>query len=314
VLSIGFFLRSPDDPVIWRGPMKYSAIRQFLKDGEWGDLDYLIVDSPPGTGDEPLSVCQLIGEMDGAVVVTTPQRVAAVDVRKSINFCRHLDVPVLGVVENMSGFACPRCGEITPIFRSGGGRQIADDMDVPFLGSIPIDPVIAEACDAGRAFIRHYAASPTAAVMQDIIRPFLALDHPDPPAEVKSKSDSKSESQSEKENTIMRIAIPLADGLLALHFGHCEQFALLDVDPATRQILKREDVVPPPHQPGLLPPWLAERGVQVVIAGGMGQRAVALFNQQGIQVHVGAPAAAPEQIVQDFLSGSLQFGDNACDH
>jgi len=314
VLSIGFFLRSPDDPVIWRGPMKYSAIRQFLKDGEWGDLDYLIVDSPPGTGDEPLSVCQLIGEMDGAVVVTTPQRVAAVDVRKSINFCRHLDVPVLGVVENMSGFACPRCGEITPIFRSGGGRQIADDMDVPFLGSIPIDPVIAEACDAGRAFIRHYAASPTAAVMRDIIRPFLALDLPDPPAEVKSKSDSKSESQSEKENTIMRIAIPLADGQLALHFGHCEQFALLDVDPATRQILKREDVVPPPHQPGLLPPWLAERGVQVVIAGGMGQRAVALFNQQGIQVHVGAPAAAPEQIVQDFLSGSLQFGDNACDH
>ncbi len=316
VLSIGFFLRSPDDPVIWRGPMKYGVIRQFLKDGEWGDLDYLIVDSPPGTGDEPLSVCQLIGEMDGAVVVTTPQRVAAVDVRKSINFCRQLGVPVLGVVENMSGFACPRCGEITPIFRAGGGRQIAEDMDVPFLGSIPIDPVIAEACDAGRAFIRHYAASPTAAVMQGIIRPFLALDLPDPPAETKSKTESEieSESQPEKENTIMRIAIPLAEGKLALHFGHCERFALLDVDPATRQIIKREDIEAPPHQPGLLPPWLAERGVNLVIAGGMGQRAVALFNEQGIQVHVGAPAEAPEDIVHAFLKGALQLGDNACDH
>ena len=110
VMSLGFFLRSPDDAVIWRGPMKYGAIRQLLKDVAWGDLDYLIIDSPPGTGDEPLAVCELIGALDGAVVVTTPQKVAAVDVRKSITFCRRLQVPVLGVIENMSGFACPKCG------------------------------------------------------------------------------------------------------------------------------------------------------------------------------------------------------------
>jgi Mrp family chromosome partitioning ATPase/predicted Fe-Mo cluster-binding NifX family protein len=308
VLSIGFFLRHPDDAVIWRGPMKYSAIRQFLKDGDWGDLDYLVIDSPPGTGDEPLSVCHLIGALDGAVVVTTPQRVAAVDVRKSINFCRQLGVPVLGVVENMSGFACPHCGEVTPIFRTGGGKQIAADMDVPFLGSIPIDPVIAEACDAGRAFIHHYAASPTAAVMREIIGPLMALDFPKPPAE------TVPDSITQKENIVMRIAIPLADGKLALHFGHCERFALVDADPATQQILKREDVEAPPHQPGLLPPWLAERGVQVVIAGGMGQRAVALFNEQGIRVHVGAPAETPEDLVQSYLRGSLQLGGNVCDH
>jgi ATP-binding protein involved in chromosome partitioning len=169
VLSLGFFLKNPDNAVIWRGPMKMKAIQQFLKDVAWGDLDVLVVDSPPGTGDEPLSVCQLLGKVDGAVVVTTPQKVAAVDVRKSISFCRQVGVPVLGVVENMSGFVCPRCGEVTPVFRSGGGRRIAEDMRVPFLGSIPMDPKIAEACDEGRAHITGYADSPTAVIMRDIV-------------------------------------------------------------------------------------------------------------------------------------------------
>jgi Mrp family chromosome partitioning ATPase len=143
VMSLGFFLRNPDEAVIWRGPLKMGAIKQFLKDVAWGDLDFLIVDSPPGTGDEPLSVCQLIGRVDGALIVTTPQKVAAVDVRKSLTFCRELKVPVIGVVENMSGFACPQCGALTPILRTGGGQRIALDMNVPFLGSIPIDPQIA---------------------------------------------------------------------------------------------------------------------------------------------------------------------------
>jgi Mrp family chromosome partitioning ATPase len=175
VMSLGFLLKNPDDAVIWRGPMKMGVIKQFLKDVAWGDLDCLIIDSPPGTGDEPLSVCQLIGKLDGAVVVTTPQKLAAVDVRKSITFCKQLQVPVLGVVENMSGFACPRCGEVTSIFRSGGGKRMAEDMQVPFLGSIPIDPKIAEACDQGRAFIHHYAATPTAGMMRDIIGPLAAF-------------------------------------------------------------------------------------------------------------------------------------------
>lgn len=140
----------------------------------WGDLDYLIIDSPPGTGDEPLSVCQLIGAMDGAVVVTTPQKVAAVDVRKSITFCRQLHVPVLGVVENMSGFACPVCGTITQILPSGGGKRMAEEMHVPFLGAIPMDPKIAEAGDNGQAFIHHYAATPTAEIMRNLIRPLIA--------------------------------------------------------------------------------------------------------------------------------------------
>ena len=112
----------------------------------------------------------------------------------------------------------------------------------------------------------------------------------------------------------MKIAIPLANGKLAMHFGHCEAFALLDVDPAEKKILRREDVDAPPHQPGLLPPWLADRGATTIIAGGMGQRALGLFTEQGIHVVVGAPADTPESIVRDYLSGTLQAGDNACDH
>jgi ATP-binding protein involved in chromosome partitioning len=176
VMSLGFLLQNPDDAVIWRGPMKMGVIKQFLTDVEWGDLDYLIVDAPPGTGDEPLSLCQLIQPLDGAVIVTTPQKVAAVDVRKSISFCRQVSVPVLGVVENMSGFVCPHCGEITQILPSGGGRKIAADMKVPFLGAVPMDPAIAQAGDSGRAFIHQYATSPSAKIMQDILEQITVPD------------------------------------------------------------------------------------------------------------------------------------------
>jgi Mrp family chromosome partitioning ATPase len=169
VMSIGFLLQNPDDAVIWRGPMKMGVIKQFLTDVNWGDLDYLIIDLPPGTGDEPLSLCQLIQPLDGAVIVTTPQKVAAVDVRKSISFCRRLSVPVLGVVENMSGFVCPKCGELTQILPEGGGRKIATDMKVPFLGAIPMDPGIAQSGDSGKVFIYHSSETPTGKIMQDII-------------------------------------------------------------------------------------------------------------------------------------------------
>ncbi|MFZ1946797.1 MAG: P-loop NTPase, partial [bacterium] len=134
------------------------------------------IDSPPGTGDEPLSVCQLIGKMDGAVIVTTPQKVAAVDVRKAITFCRRLSVPVIGVVENMGGFACPHCGEVTPILGSGGGRSMATDMCVPFLGSLPMDPKVTEAGDGGQAFIDRYPHSAAAAAMRDITETIISID------------------------------------------------------------------------------------------------------------------------------------------
>jgi len=176
VISLGFFLKEQDEAVIWRGPMKTGVITQFIRDVAWGDLDYLIVDSPPGTGDEPLSVCQTLEGADGAVIVTTPQKVAAVDVRKSISFCRQLNLPVLGVIENMSGFVCPNCGELTAVFKSGGGKLMADDMGVPFLGSVPIDPQIADAGDSGVAFLQQYAGSTTAKLFQVLLEPIMNRD------------------------------------------------------------------------------------------------------------------------------------------
>ncbi len=152
-LSVGLILPDDDTPVIWRGPLKMKAIRQFLEDANWGDLDYFIVDLPPGTGDEPLSIMQLIPNIDGAIIVTTPQDVALLSVRKSINFVRKMDVPVIGIIENMSGFICPHCGNRVDIFKSGGGEKAAKDLGIPFLGKIPIDPEIVEKGDTGQSFI-----------------------------------------------------------------------------------------------------------------------------------------------------------------
>ncbi len=153
VMSMGFLLADKDTPVIWRGPMKTGVIRQFLGEVLWGELDYLIVDLPPGTGDEPLSIAQLIPGGTGAVIVTTPQEVSLLDSRKSVNFARALNMPVIGVVENMSGFTCPHCGKRTDLFKSGGGEKAAGEMGVPFLGRIPIDPSIVEKGDRGETFI-----------------------------------------------------------------------------------------------------------------------------------------------------------------
>jgi ATP-binding protein involved in chromosome partitioning len=153
VISIGFMLQSANDAVIWRGPLKYSLIRQFLKDVYWGAIDYLVIDSPPGTGDEPLSVCQLIENPDGAVIVSTPQDVAILDVRKSIRFCKSLNMPVIGVIENMSGFTCPHCGKEVMIFSGDGGvLQMSLEMEVPFLGKIPLLPEVSRTGDSGVPF------------------------------------------------------------------------------------------------------------------------------------------------------------------
>ncbi|MDD3150387.1 MAG: Mrp/NBP35 family ATP-binding protein [Candidatus Gastranaerophilales bacterium] len=170
IISIGFLLDDPDAAIIWRGPMKMGAIKQFIKDVEWGELDYLIVDCPPGTGDEPLSVIQLLEDITGVVIVTTPQKLAIADVKKSINFCKKVNVPILGVVENMSGLICPKCNEIVEIFKSGGGEKMAQNMNVPFLGKIPLDPKIVDAGDSGKPFLYFYSETPTAKIMENVIK------------------------------------------------------------------------------------------------------------------------------------------------
>lgn len=149
VVSLEMVLGDKDTAVIWRGPLKISAIRQFISDIDWGDLDYLIVDSPPGTGDEPLTVAQTIPDAE-ALIITTPQEISLADVRKSINFCKQVNMKITGVVENMSGFVCPHCGKKTSIFGSGGGKVMARQMDVPFLGEIPLDSQMVEMGDKGK--------------------------------------------------------------------------------------------------------------------------------------------------------------------
>ena len=178
VMSIGFMLAHQDDAVIWRGPRKYGVIKQFLKDVNWGEMDFLVIDSPPGTGDEPLAIVQLLENADGAVIVTTPQDVALSDVRKGITFCRNLNLPVLGVLENMSGFVCPKCGERTDIFKSGGGQTMAEQMNVPFWGQIPIDPQIVRACDSGMPYVQYFSTSQAAKALKAAIAPLLELEKP----------------------------------------------------------------------------------------------------------------------------------------
>lgn len=168
-LTIASLLESEDSPVIWRGPLKMGAIRQFLQDIQWPPLDYLIIDSPPGTGDEPLSVCQVIGDVDGSIIVTTPQDVALLDARKTIKFSQMLNVPVVGIVENMSGLTCPHCGEKIDLFKIGGAQKAADDFDVEMLGAIPIEKEIVDTGDVGRPYIYDFAKKPAAEAMNNIV-------------------------------------------------------------------------------------------------------------------------------------------------
>jgi ATP-binding protein involved in chromosome partitioning len=169
VMSIDFFL--PEQaPTIWRGPLKMRAIRQFLADVDWGELDFLFIDLPPGTGDEPLSIAQLLPDIDGVVIVTMPSELSSSIVKKAITFAERLNMPIIGVVENMSGFICPHCGEKTEIFQSGGGKKMAQEMDVAFLGSIPIDPKVGIDSDKGTPFVVSHKDSAAAKAFMEIVK------------------------------------------------------------------------------------------------------------------------------------------------
>ncbi len=175
VVSIGFTLPSADSPVVWRGPLKMKAIRQFLEDVNWGDLEYLVIDLPPGTGDEPLSIAQLLEGIDGSIIVTTPQDLSLLDSRKAVNFSKKLDLPVLGMVENMSGFICPHCGQKTEIFKSGGGKKAAKELDANFLGKIPLDQRIVQTGDNGVPFVKAYPDSEASRAFSEIVEEFRGI-------------------------------------------------------------------------------------------------------------------------------------------
>jgi len=168
VMSMALFIGDRDNPVVWRGPLKHGAIKQFLGEVDWGPLDFLIADLPPGTGDEPLSVAHLIQDVDGAVIVTTPQDVALLDSRKAVTFSRMLHIPVIGIVENMSGLICPHCQKEISLFKKGGGERAARDMRVDFLGRIPIDPEVVTDCDRGMPFVMAHPESEATRAFKEI--------------------------------------------------------------------------------------------------------------------------------------------------
>lgn len=298
-------LMGPDKDVatIWRGPLKIGVIRQFISDIDWGDLDYLVIDSPPGTGDEPLTVAQTIPDAQ-ALIVTTPQEISLADVRKSINFCRHVNMRMLGLLENMSGLLCPHCGKEIDLFKTNGGMLTAKKEGIRFLGRLPIDPAVVEKGDMGAigridresAFNKAFSG-----VVDAVVDAFS-----------EAKGNQPAVEKTPQKNSAKVIAVPLEGGRLCSHFGHCSEFALFRTKDG--MIIGSSKLTPPPHEPGVIPKWLADQGADVVLAGGMGARAKEMLSEKGIEVVVGVKEGEPEQLVMDYLAGNLATGDNACDH
>ncbi len=309
VISIESLMgENKDLATIWRGPIKIGVIRQFISDIDWSDLDYLIIDSPPGTGDEPLTVAQTIPDAK-AVIVTTPQEISLADVRKSINFCRMVNMEILGLVENMSGLECPHCGKRIDLFKSKGGQITAERENLMLLGSLPIEPEVVQRGDLGRLdelleknnpFNREFER-----VVQTIIQKTVKEAAP------MKQNETAGKTQKPAVQSVL-FAVPTAEGKLCSHFGHCDQFALIETEEG--QIKAKSMHTPPPHEPGVLPKWLHEMGAHVIIAGGMGSRAQQLFVENGIKVITGAPMDTPESLVRQYLSDKLVTGANVCDH
>ena len=315
VMSMGFLLQNVTDAVVWRGPIKAGLIRQFLSEVAWGDLDVLVVDCPPGTGDEPLSIAQMLGAGAAAVVVTTPQAVAIADVRRSVTFCQKLQLKVLGIVENMSGFVCPHCSKSTSLFGTGGGEALAREMDVKFLGGIPLDSQIVASGDTGKPFASRLTESASARAFDHVVQEILS--GLEASAEVSQEPRTPNPfliKENETNKRTMKIAIPIENGRLNSHFGGSREFAIVEVDANAKTILRSETLPAPKHEPGAFPRWLHSLGVQVIIAGGIGQRALTLFAEQGINV-VAGPADEPvEALIAAYLNGQLTGKPEGCAH
>jgi Mrp family chromosome partitioning ATPase/predicted Fe-Mo cluster-binding NifX family protein len=310
VISIESLMGPEKDlATIWRGPLKIGVIRQFISDIEWEDLDYMIIDSPPGTGDEPLTVAQTIPDA-GAIIVTTPQEISLADVRKSINFCRHVNMEILGLVENMSGLACPHCGKTIELFKTKGGMLTAKKENVRLLGTLPIEPQIVQMGDAGNMGVLEDEQLTFTQAFDKFVDAVIQAQEQRKPATPPAEQPEAPKPEKRDGGTI--VVIPVAEGKLASHFGHCEQFAFLETH--SGEIRNKDLRTPPPHEPGVLPQWLHEQGADVIIAGGMGARAKELLNQNGIEVVVGAPTDTPESLTLQYLSGKLVTGENVCDH
>ena len=298
-----------DSATIWRGPLKIGVIRQFIADIDWSDLDYMIIDSPPGTGDEPLTIAQTIPDAK-SVIVTTPQEISLADVRKSINFCRQVNMEILGLVENMSGLKCPHCGKMIDIFKTQGGMLTAKREGLNLLGSLPFEPEVVSKGDTGNMSLLDDNEVLITQEFNKIVDKIVKLTETRSEPTLEPKNESLKRKKDSTDSKVL--VVPVSGGKLSAHFGHCEQFAFVETQ--NGKIMETEMRNPPGHEPGVLPGWLYEQGADVAIVGGMGERAQQLLREKGIEVIIGAPMDSPESLANQYLSNTLVAGANVCDH
>ena len=312
VISIETLMgENKDMATIWRGPLKIGVIKQFIADIEWMDLDFMVIDSPPGTGDEPLTVAQTIPDAK-ALIVTTPQEISLADVRKSINFCRQVNMEILGLVENMSSLVCPHCGKTIDIFKAHGGMLTAKKENLRLLGSLPLEPEVVQKGDAGSVSLLDDERLPFTREFNKLVDNIVEIEQASTDAIAEPPARKEFPRRGGDNSDSKLVVVPVAGGKLASHFGHCEQFAFIDTEKG--KIKGKEMRTPPGHEPGVLPRWLYEHGADVVVVGGIGQRAQELLRQQGIEVVIGAPMDSPESLVNQYLAKTLISGENVCDH
>jgi len=298
-----------DAATIWRGPLKIGVIRQFISDIEWSDLDYMIIDSPPGTGDEPLTVAQTIPDAK-ALIVTTPQEISLADVRKSINFCRQVNMAILGLVENMSGLKCPHCGKMIEIFKTRGGMLTAKKEGLRLLGTLPLEPEVVSNGDTGSMSVLENNKLLITQEFNKIVDEVVKLTETGAEPVPESKKEFPTRKKGSADTKVL--VVPVSGGKLSSHFGHCEEFAFIETQ--NGKIIETQMRTPPVHEPGVLPRWLYEQGADVAIVGGMGEKAQELLREKGIEVIIGAPMDLPESLANQYLSNALVSGANVCDH
>jgi len=280
IMSINLLLENDTDPVVWRGPILANTVKQFWTDVIWGDVDFMFIDMPPGTGDVPLTVFQSLA-IDGIIIVTSPQELVSMIVSKAVKMAEMMNIPVIGLVENMSYFKCPDNGKEYKIFGESHIDEIAEKHNLKVLAKLPIDPKISAACDKG--MIELFDGD-----WFDNISKIL-------------------ESSEEKE--MMKIAVAGEGKNVTEHFGHCVNFLIYDVE--NGKITNEESIPNPGHKPGFLPNFLADRGVNVIISGGMGGGAVDIFNERNVEVVVGASGDAKTAVL-NYLKGALKSTGSVC--
>lgn len=288
VMSVNLLLEESDTPVIWRGPIIAGVVKQFWTDVIWGEVDYLFLDMPPGTGDVPLTVFQSI-PLDGIVIVTSPQDLVSMIVKKAYNMAREMNIPILGIVENMSYVKCPDCGKEIKLFGNSKIDEIAQNLGIKVLGKMPIDPSVAELCDKGE--------------IEKVSHEYLS--------EAVSYIENNLPSQNKEaiEEAIIKVAIPTEGNNVSSHFGKCEYFTIAEIEDS--QIKSKSLVNTGDHLHGLLPGFLASKGVKIVIAGGMGEGAKEKLISNNIEIISGISGDI-DDVLKSFIEGSLKSSETGC--